>query len=110
MSFQHQELALGRWQQMTLIAQMANIGSEVERFLSWRTKNNPELSRKAFNRALELIELTLVDPKHSKRLKEIARLRETFLGDYIGNEQVPAIDASWRKYFMHFALAARKNR
>lgn len=93
---------------MTLIAQMANIGSEVERCINWRDKNNPALSRKALERALELIELTLADPKHSRRLKEIARLREILLQDYSSDERIPAIDASWRKYFMHFALAARR--
>ncbi len=38
MSYQHKDLAAGRWSQLSLIEQMANIGSEVERALNWRIK------------------------------------------------------------------------
>jgi hypothetical protein len=49
---------------------MAHIGSEVERAMAWRQKNNPEYSRMAFERALELLELTIADPQSRRRLKE----------------------------------------
>jgi len=42
---------------LTLCEQMANIGSEVSRALKWMEKGNPEYSRKAAARALELLEL-----------------------------------------------------
>ena len=54
MSFQHRELAGGRWNELSLVEQMANIGSEVERALKWREKNNPDYAAKAYERALEL--------------------------------------------------------
>jgi hypothetical protein len=38
MNYQHKELAAGRWQQMSLVEQMANVGSEVGRALNWRAK------------------------------------------------------------------------
>jgi hypothetical protein len=61
MSYQHKNLAAGRWHQLSFLEQMANIGSEVERALNWRRKNNPTYSQRAFERALELIDLTLAD-------------------------------------------------
>ena len=56
---QHKELAAGRWEEMSLCEQMANIGSEVSLTIKWKEKNNPEQSQKAFERALELIDITL---------------------------------------------------
>ena len=52
MSYQHKDLAEGRWSQLSFLEQMANIGSEVERALNWRAKKNPGYSQKAFERAL----------------------------------------------------------
>ena len=71
MRFQHKELSQGKWQKMSLIEQMANIGSEVERAINWKNKNDKEYSRMAFERALELIDLTISDGKNRWRLKEI---------------------------------------
>ena len=53
MIYQHRGLAEGRWQQLSFIEQMANIGSEVGRALSWRAKDNPIYCQRAFERALE---------------------------------------------------------
>jgi hypothetical protein len=55
----HKELASGRWAQLSFVEQMGNIGSEVERALIWKAKNNPDYSMRAFERALELLDLTL---------------------------------------------------
>lgn len=63
MNFQHKELSRGKWKKLSLIEQMANIGSEVERAISWKNKNSKEYSAMAFERALELIDLTLSDEK-----------------------------------------------
>lgn len=106
----HKSLADGRWSGLSLCAQMGNIGSEVERAILWSRKGNGEYSRLAFYRALELIDLTLKDPKHRGRLREIARVREA-LADYFafGNEY-RSTEAQWRKYFHSFAFAARLGR
>lgn len=81
MEIQHKDLAMGRWKEFSFFEQMANIGSEVERALKWREKNNSEYSVLAFERALELLDLTIEDDKNNSRLKELMRLRET-LADY----------------------------
>lgn len=63
MNIQHRELAAGKWDRLSLMEQMANIGSEVERTINWRKKNNSEYSRLAFDRSLELLDLTVADRK-----------------------------------------------
>lgn len=109
MTVYHPGLAAGRWQELTLVEQMANVGSEVERALRWRGKNNPELSEKAFNRALELLILTLESPANRGRLKEIARTKEILLDFFYGQNEYQVTAASLCKYFLEFACAARKN-
>lgn len=69
MKIQHKKLASGSWNKLTFIEQMANIGSEVERTISWKNKGNTEYSKMAFVRALELLDLTITCPKNLKRLK-----------------------------------------
>lgn len=106
---QHKSLAAGRWQNLSLIEQMANIGSEVERALSWKAKGNLEYSQKAFIRALELIDLTLSAPLSFARLKELARMREAIVDFFYGENIFCSTDVSWRKYFLPFAYAARRH-
>lgn len=86
--------------------QLANVGSEVERALNWRNKDNPEYSRLAFLRALELLELTIADPRHRRRLKEMTRLREALLDFFLGENEFGSTEKSWRSYFFGFAYAS----
>jgi hypothetical protein len=108
-NLQHKDLAAGRWSELPLLEQMANIGSEVERALGWRAKNNAEYGLKAFERALELIDLTMEHPERRSRLKEIARMREALVDYFCGANEFKSTDVSWRKYFSHFTYAARRN-
>lgn len=109
MTFQHQLLASGRWQKLTLMEQMANVGSEVERTILWRQKNNLSYSQKAFERALELLDLTLADPKNRKRLREVARVREALVDYFAGNNDYHSSDKLWQNYFFAFNYAVRVN-
>jgi len=108
MSGQHKELAAGRWAQMSFIEQMANVGSEVNRALNWKSKDNHDYSRRALERALELIDLTLDNAKGMARLKEVARMREAIVDFFAGSNQFGSTENSWRKYFLAFARAARR--
>ncbi len=109
MSYQHKDLATGRWNQLSFLEQMANIGSEVERALNWQAKHNTVYCQRAFERALELMDLTLDDRKSFSRLKEVARLREALVDYFFGTNQCMSTDESWRKYFSSFTYAARRN-
>ena len=110
MSYQHKELAGGRWKQLSFMEQMANIGSEVERALNWKQKHNIVYSQQAFERALELLDLTLGSIRGFPRLKEVARLREAVVDYFSGTNQFGSSQESWRKYFFSFLYAARKKR
>jgi hypothetical protein len=107
MTVQHQGLAAGRWFELSLAEQMANIGSEVGRALSWREKNNQAYSQLAFERSLELIDLTLSDKRHIKRFKEIARVREALADHFVFGNSYHSTPASWQEYFLPFNFAAR---
>ncbi len=109
MNSQHQELAAGRWQKYSLAEQLANTGSEVSRALNWKAKQNEPYARQAFIRALELLDLTIADPRHQRRLKELLRLRECLADYFDGANQYLGTEAAWRKYFDAFGYLARKN-
>jgi hypothetical protein len=93
---------------MTFVEQMANVGSEIERALIWRGKGNPDRAQRAFERALELMELTLADARGLARLKELARAREAMVDYFYGTNEFGTTETSWRQYFLPFAYAARR--
>ena len=106
---QHRDLAGGRWWQLSLADQLGNIGSEVSRAVRWSGRNE-ELARGALDRALELFDLTLDDPRHRRslpRLRELARAREVVVDFFDGSNGCHSTAASLQKYFDAYALAAR---
>ena len=109
MPIQHQDLAGGRWQQMSLAEQLGNVGSEISRAVKW-TSRNPEMARGALERALELIDLMLDDPRHRQsppRLREIARVREVVVDFFDGTNEYQTTAAGLQRYFDAYALAVR---
>ena len=110
-SLQHATIS-ETWKKLSFIERMANIGSEVERTLNWQVKNNPKLSQKAFFRALELFDLTLMLLAQEKtytlsRLTEVARAKELFADHVYGDNQYSCTRESWQKYFKPFNYLAR---
>ena len=109
MAIQHKNLAAGQWQKLSLVEQLGNVGSEISRALNWRDKDQKSYEN-AIDRALELLDLTISDPRWQNRLKEIIRTRE-LLGDAIlGGKEYKTSLNDLDRYFFHFALAARLNR
>lgn len=108
---QHQDLANGRWFTFSLLQQLANIGSEVERTILWKEKGDLEYSKMALFRALELIDFTIADPKNKGRLKEIVRSREALIDHFLyDNDFLYSTDQEWRNYFYQFTYAAAMER
>lgn len=97
------------WHNLSLSEQLANVGSEVERTIIWKNKNNPKFSQKAFERCLELIDLTIGDPKNCRRLRELTRTRETLVDYFVGNNEYKSSEELWHKYFFAFNWKVRKN-
>jgi hypothetical protein len=106
MSPHHPTLAAGRWRGFPLVEQLAHVGSEVERALRWKSKGDEALSRRALERGLELLDLTIADPKHLGRLREMTRLREVLLDYFVGENCYSSSESVWHKYFHAFAVAA----
>jgi hypothetical protein len=104
---EHKSLADGRWYTFSLCTQMANIGSEVERTIIWGKKGNENYKQRAFYRALELIDLTIRDPKNRKLLKEIVRVREMLADLFVFENEYNSTEIQWKKYFYSFTYAAR---
>ena len=107
-NYYHQTLADGRWLELSAVEQMANIGSEVYRAIKWHNKGDRYLFEPAFERALELFDLTLVDKRRRTGWKEIARVREFFCSLFFGKPQYNITADYLNDYFLQFAIAARK--
>ena len=111
LNFQHNDLAADRWFELTLESQMGNIGSEVGRAINWKSKGNQLQSTKAFERGLELFDLTLADKRWNyPKLKEISRAREVVCDFVAGDNEYGSDEKFLNNYFMQFALAARLQR
>jgi hypothetical protein len=108
MTYLHRDLAGGRWQNFSLVEQLANIGAEISRALSWQKKGDEEKSRGALLRGLELFDLTIADSRWRHRLKEITRDREVVCDYFFSGNQYQSAPESLEKYFLQFAFAARK--
>jgi hypothetical protein len=109
---QHRDLAAGRWFRLSLAEQLGNVGSEVSRALKWRERD-PGIARRAFERALELMDLTLADPRHLRsvaRVREIARTREVLVDFFAGSNEYHSDGPSLQRYFDAYAVAAARNR
>lgn len=109
MNNQHLQQASGAWFKLSLMEQLANVGSEVIRAINWKNKGNQEYSQLAFERVLELLDLTMADIKNSQRLKEVARMRE-MLVDSFGAKIYQSSDEQWKKYFLEFNYVAQNLR
>jgi hypothetical protein len=107
----HIGLAEGRWFEMSLFEQLGNVGAEVGRAIRAKSRDNDARFDAAFDRALELFDLTLADPRWDlPRLREIARARETSVDFLFGDNEYNSSAASIDRYFTSFAVAARTRR
>ncbi|MFH0712380.1 MAG: hypothetical protein V2A55_00760 [Candidatus Jorgensenbacteria bacterium] len=104
----HKNLAAGGWQKLTLAEQLGNIGSEVSRAFKWKDKDD-KIFEATVERALELFDFTLDDPRWKGRLKEIARAREVFCDAVYGGKLYKGSFEGLIRYFDNFAFAARNN-
>jgi len=109
MPHQHAGLAAGRWHTMPLVEQLGNVGSEVGRISRWKAKD-PQACEKAFHRALELLDLTIGDPRWKGRRRELTRVREFLCDAMLGGSLYGSDVAALDRYFYHFAVAARAGR
>jgi len=105
----HQSLAAGRWQTLTPLEQLAHIGSEVDRAIQADQLGRLQRREAAIRRALELFDLTASDARwRGPRRRELLRAREEFCRLFFTDDAEAGSAASLRKYFLYFAIAARR--
>jgi hypothetical protein len=103
----HPDLASGRWQSFPLMLQLAHVGSEVSRACSAKNRGDTERLNGALARMLELMDLTIADPKNRTRLRELCRAREVLCDYLVGDNAYNSTDISLNRYFMQFTVAAK---
>ena len=110
----HRDLAAGRWWTMSLEEQLGNAGSDVGRAIRARTTGETGDETRfwpALERALDLLDLTLADPRWAgPRRREIARAREVVCDFLVGDNVYGSTAASLEGWFMAYAVAARRDR
>ena len=104
------------WHLQPWYLQFANIGSEVGRALKYRRMNQDRLAQLAFERSLELFDLSIaaaVDDDrrhHTAHLRELCRAREEWCDCFTGSNFYHSDPARIEKYFMQFASLRPVNR
>jgi len=107
----HQDLAAGRWNELSVSAQFANIGSEVGRAMSAHEQGLTARQEAALVRAFELIDLTLASPTlRSSARREASRVRELVADYFYGDNSYKTSREQWDRYFTPFAVAANAAR
>ena len=106
---QHQELENGRWAELSVPQQMANIGSETSRVLKALQAGKDSRAEGAFARAQELIDLTIKFGRQgsspavrSAMWEELCRFRELFCAAFLSRNLADL--ASLNKYLDRFAF------
>ena len=107
-SNRHAEFEL-RWKGLSLMEQLANVGSEVERSIRAHDAGHAARLENALARALELFDLTAGDERwRGHRRREILRAREEFCRLFFDDAVEESSARGLRKYFLAFAVAARR--
>ena len=96
---------------MTIEEQLGNAGADVGRAIRAKAAGNEVRFDAALERALELLDLTLADPRWPPhRLREIARAREVVCDFLVGDNAYRSTAESLEAWFMAYGLAARRGR
>ena len=108
----HKGLTMERWTKLTLCEQLANVGCDIDRTIRWKNQGDLVASRQAFERALELLSLTLMDPKYrgQAKLRELFRTRELLIDHFVYDNEYKTTDQIWSNYFWAFSHAAALQR
>ena len=105
----HRRTASRGWARLELVEQLGNVGSEVDRAIRADEAGSTSRFAGAFDRALELFDLTAADPRwRGHRAQELLRAREEFCRLFFDPEVPPSSSAGLRRYFFGFAWAARQ--
>lgn len=99
-----------RWGTMTLAQQLGNVASEFARFQGWDASADGEQRDRSAVRLLELLDLTIADPRWRRGRTELARLREAFCACYVGHGRAIIPATQLAGYLLQFAQRARQGK
>jgi len=100
-----------RWPTFSIMEQLANVGSEVERTIRAHAAGNASRFDNSLARALELFDLTAADTRWSgPRRREILRAREEFCGLFFSATPQEDSSSGLQRYFLYAAIAANRQR
>jgi hypothetical protein len=103
----HTDVSLERWYRFSLFEQLANVGADVDRAIRWKKNGDLHDGQKAFDRALELLDATIADPKNRKgTLKELLSVREALIDYFMYDNEYQTTEEFWYQYFYDFNYAA----
>ncbi len=106
-NIQHRKQARREWRKKSFMEQMANIGSEVYRAINWRNKGNEEYAQLAFERSLELFDLSKESKLTYPQYKELLRMREIWVDYFKYDNKYNSTGEDINKYFMYITIASR---
>lgn len=85
----HKNLTQEKWNEISKRDQILNIASEFFRANHWLDKKNFEKAKDCYERAFQLVDLTLNGDRWRDRRRELARFREILGYIYLKNTQTP---------------------
>lgn len=103
----YKDLTPDRWFKFSTSEQLANVGCDIARAIRYR-KEDLELGLTFFQASLELLDLTITDPRLKGRgaLKELLRVREAWIDYFIYNNDYKTDEKFWNDYFLDFNYMA----
>ena len=84
--------------------QISNIGSEVNRAIKYKNRNEEDTKRRFYEKAVELLNLTCADPKNKFRLGELQFCIEELTDFFVGTNQYNTTDEMLMKYYDAFLV------
>ena len=96
---------------MSLAEQLGNAGADVGRAIRAKSSGDARRFDAALDRALELLDLTITDPRLTgPRRQEVARARELVCDYLVGDNAYGSTGEGLDAWFLTFAVAARRDR
>jgi hypothetical protein len=83
----HPNLSLEKWSSLSAGNQVLNIASELNRAGNWIRNNDVAKVNLCYERAFELVDLTVCDSKWRGRIREMLRFREMLAELYLKNDK-----------------------
>lgn len=95
----HEDFTPEIWLKFSLLEQLTNIGTEIERTISSKKKGARGEIQENFFRALEFIDFTRADPKNKQRLKELCYARYFMVDHFAYDNEYGTTDEYWSELF-----------